>query len=98
METDSQDVMVAKLLLDHLKLRGFQFQRVAPGEDGPLVGSWSAGHWIDTIYIGGFSHDCSAWRKRRSSLIVAENGLVERSVGGSAITVLKEVLTWESKP
>lgn len=38
METDSPDLVVAKRLLDHAKLCGFEFRRVAPGEDGPLVG------------------------------------------------------------
>lgn len=31
METDSPDVVTAKRLLDHAKLRGFEFQRIAPG-------------------------------------------------------------------
>ncbi|MEO7195057.1 MAG: hypothetical protein ABIZ05_09565 [Pseudonocardiaceae bacterium] len=39
MEADSPDLVIAERLLDDLKLRGFEFRRVAPGEDGPLVGS-----------------------------------------------------------
>ena len=39
MGADSPDLVVAMLLLNHLKLHGFQFQRAAPGEDGPLVGN-----------------------------------------------------------
>ncbi len=64
MSTDSPDLVIAKRLLDHLKLRGFQFQRTAPGADGPLVGNRVTGPWTDTIHIQGFSRDCYAWRKR----------------------------------
>ena len=37
MGADSPDVVTAKCLLDQLKQLGFVFQRIAPGEDGPLV-------------------------------------------------------------
>jgi hypothetical protein len=52
-------LVIAMLLLDHLTLRGFQFQRGGPGEDGPLVGN---------------------------------------RVHGNALTVLDQVLTWETGP
>ena len=97
METDSPDLVIAKRLLDHSKLRGFQFRRVAPGEDGPLLGNRVSGRWADTIYIDGFSRDCFAWRKRTSSLVISGAGLVECQVDGSAFTVLNEVLTWETE-
>ena len=61
-----------------------------------MVGNRVTGGWVDTIHIEGFSRDCFAWRKRISPLIVPWNGLVERQVGGSALTVLSEVLTWET--
>ncbi|HKR48213.1 MAG TPA: hypothetical protein VJT72_01315 [Pseudonocardiaceae bacterium] len=96
MGTDSLDVVIAKRLLDHLTLRGFKFWRSAPGEDGPLVGNRVSGNWVDTIHIEGFSRDCFAWRKRTSSLIVPGDGLVEHRANGSALTVLNEVLTWET--
>ena len=96
MSADSPDLVIAKRLLDHLKRRGFQFQRVAPGEDGPLVGHRMTGDWEDTIHIQGFSCDCFAWRKRTSSLIVPGDGLVEHRTQGSALNVLNEVLTWET--
>lgn len=96
METDSTDALIAKRLLDHLKLRGFQFQRVAPGADGPLVGNRVTGNWMDIIHIEGFSRDCLALRRRTSSLIVPGNALMERRVDGIALNVLNEVLTWES--
>jgi hypothetical protein len=71
METaDSPEVVIAKRLLDHVKLSGFTFQRTAPGEDGPLVGHRVSDDWVDLIHIEGFSRDCFAWRKRISSLIV----------------------------
>ncbi|MGH3906217.1 MAG: hypothetical protein ACRDTE_18850 [Pseudonocardiaceae bacterium] len=95
MSEDSPDVASAKRLLDTLKARGFQFQRTAPGEDGPLLGNRVTEEWVDTIYFEGFSHDCVGWRQRRSSLIVPDRGLVERRVTGSALTVLNEVLNWK---
>ena len=96
MRTDSPDLVIAMRLLDHLKLRGFQFRRCAPGEDGPLVGNRVTGDWMDTIHLEGFSRGCFAWRKRTSSLIVPGEVLVERRVHGSARDVLNEVLTWEA--
>ncbi|MGH3898928.1 MAG: hypothetical protein ACRDTA_11900 [Pseudonocardiaceae bacterium] len=96
MGADSRDVVIAKRLLDHLKLRGFQFRRAAPGEDGPLMGNRVTGDWVDMIHIEGFSRDCFAWRKRTSSLIVPGDGLVEHRATGNALTVLNEVLTWET--
>ncbi len=96
-DTDGPDLVIAKRLLDHLKLNGFQFQRVAPGEDGPLVGSRVSDDWLELIHIEGFSRDCFAWRKRRSSLIVPGEGLVERRTQGHALTVLNDVLSWETE-
>ncbi|HEX5348110.1 MAG TPA: hypothetical protein VFW64_13565 [Pseudonocardiaceae bacterium] len=75
---------------------GFQFHRAASGEDGPLVGERVSDEWIDLIHIEGFSRDCFAWRKRISSLIVPGEALVERRAHGPAITVLNDVLTWET--
>jgi hypothetical protein len=92
MQTNSPDVVIAMRLLDHDKLRGFEFLRVAPGEDRPLVGNRMSGGWVDTICIEGFSRDCFAWRKRNLSLIVAGNELMECRVDGSALAVLNEVL------
>ncbi|MGH3912272.1 MAG: hypothetical protein ACRDTC_02495 [Pseudonocardiaceae bacterium] len=96
MQIDSPELVIAMRLLDHLKLRGFEFVRSAPGEDGPLVGHRVADDYVDTMYVEGFSRDCFAWRQRTSSLIVPGDGLVERRVDGSALTVLNEVLTWET--
>ncbi len=96
MTSNSPDLVMAKRLLDQAKLDGFQFRRVAPGEDGPLVGNRVTGGWADTIHIQGFSRDCFAWRQRRSSLIVTAEGMVERRVEGSAVDVLNEVVTWET--
>ncbi|MGH3932756.1 MAG: hypothetical protein ACRDTF_22595 [Pseudonocardiaceae bacterium] len=96
MTADSTDLVIAKRLLDHLKLRGFQFRRTASGSDGPLRGNRATGPWVDTIHIQGFSRDCVAWRKRTSSLIVPGDGLVEQRVHGPALSVLNEVLTWET--
>ncbi len=98
MRTESPDLVIAKLLLDHLKVRGFQFRRASPGVDGPLVGKRVTDYWVDSIHIEGFSHDCFAWRTRTSSLIVPGDGLVERRVHGDALTVLNEVLAWETAP
>jgi hypothetical protein len=96
MRTNSPDLVIAMRLLDSLKLSGFQFHRVGPGEDGPLVGKRVSGDWLDLVRIEGFSRDCSAWRERTSSLIVPGGALVERRVHGHALTVLNDVLTWET--
>lgn len=97
MGAESPDVVIAKRLLDQLKLVGFQFQRIAPGEDGPLVGNRVTGNCVDVIRLEGFSRGCGAWRERRSSLILPGGGLVERRVDGSALDVLTEVLSWEPR-
>jgi hypothetical protein len=96
--TDSPDVAIAKRLLDYAKQSGFTFQRVAPGEDGPLVGYRVSDSWLDLIHIEGFNRDCFAWRKRTSSLLVTQDALVQLQVEGSALEVLNEVLTWEPEP
>ncbi|MGH3966264.1 MAG: hypothetical protein ACRDRY_23960 [Pseudonocardiaceae bacterium] len=96
--TDSPDVVIAKWLLDYAKQGGFTFQRAAPGEDAPLVGYRIGAGWADLIHIEGFSRDCFAWRRRTSSLIVSEDALVQRQMEGSALDVLNEVLTWDSRP
>lgn len=93
--TDGPDVVIAKRLLDHAKRDGFTFLRVAPGVDGPLVGYRFGDDWVDMIHIEGFSRGCFAWRRRTSSLIVAHDALVQRTVEGSALDVLNDVLTWE---
>ncbi len=98
MGADSADLLSAKRLLDLLKQCGFQFQRIAPGEDGPLVGSRVIGDWVDLVHIEGFSRDCFAWRTRTSSLIVPGEGLVERRVQGHALAVLNDVLAWKAQP
>jgi hypothetical protein len=38
MSTESPDLVIAKRLLDQLKLCGFRFRRIAPGADGPVDG------------------------------------------------------------
>jgi hypothetical protein len=96
MGDDGPDVVIAKRLLDHAKLCGFEFHRIAPGEDGPLVGNRVSGSWVDIIHIEGFSHDCLALRQRASPLILPGAALVERRVDGSALDVLNEVLNWET--
>jgi hypothetical protein len=96
--TDSPDLAIAKRLLDYAKQSGFTFQRVASGEDGPLVGYRVGDSWLDLIHIEGFNRDCFAWRKRTSSLIASQDALVERQVEGSALDILNEVLSWEPGP
>ena len=96
--SDSPDVARAKRLVDDLKMRGFRFERTAPGADGPLRGQRVTDRWVDTVYIEGFSYGCMAWRQRRSSLIVAGRGLEQGRIAGSALTVLSEALTWKTEP
>ena len=86
--TDSPDLVAAKRLLDAAKAAGFTFQRVAPGEDGPLLGARESIEYRDEIYIGGFGERCHASRARRSSLIVPGSLPVTERVEGDALTVL----------
>ena len=53
MGADSPDVVIAKRLLDQLKQRGFQFERIAPGEDGPLIATRVTGDCVDMIQYRG---------------------------------------------
>lgn len=47
MGNDSPDVLIAKRLLNHAKLRGFEFHRVGRGADGPLVRNGMNGGRVD---------------------------------------------------
>jgi len=94
MSSDSPDLAWAKQLLDELKAQGFEFVRTAPGLDGPLMGRRLGPERVDFVYVEGFSHDCLAWRQRRTPLIVPGHGLVERRITGGALTVLAEALSW----
>lgn len=94
MMADSAEVVVAKRLLDHVKARGFQFQRVAEGPDGALLGIRRVDEWTDTVYLDGFSRDCYAMRERTTSLVVPGGALVERRATGDALNVLNYVLAW----
>lgn len=96
MGADSPDLVIAKQLLDQLKLHGFQFQRTAPGEDGPLIGHRVTDYWADLVHLEGFSRDCFALRKRISTLLAPRDALLERQTNGSALTVLREVLSWQT--
>ena len=92
--TDSPDLAAAKRLLDHAKRQGFSFQRVAPGEDGPLWAVRETIEYRDEIYLSGFwaSESCTATRRRRSSLIVPGGLPVTERVTGDALTVLHTVV------
>jgi len=96
MVADSPDLVIAMRLLDHARLRGFQFQRVAKGPDGPLLGIRRIGDWSDTVYLDGFSWGCYALRERTTSLVVPDGALVEHRVAGDALNVLNAVLTWDT--
>jgi hypothetical protein len=92
MTAESPDLAAAKRLLDAAKRGGFRFQRVAPGPDGPLWGVRETLDWRDTIYLAGFSTDCSATRARTSSLIVPGELLMTQRVAGDALSVLHTVV------
>ena len=96
MAAESGDLVIAKRLLDHAKLQGFQFRRVAEGPDGALLGIRHTEEWRDTVYLNGFSRDCYALRERIASLVVPAGTLVQRRVTGSALNVLNAVLAWET--
>jgi hypothetical protein len=91
---ENPDLVAGKRLLDIAKLHGFQFQRVAPGPDGPLWGVRETEEWRDTIYLAGFWEpgSCSATRQRKSSLIVPGDLLVTDRMCGNALNVLNTVV------
>jgi hypothetical protein len=91
---DSPEVAAAKRLLDTAKNQGVAFTRVAPGEDGPLVGVRETLEWRDVIHLGGFwaPDSFSAKRLRRSSLVIPSGLPVTEQVRGDALTVLYTVL------
>lgn len=96
MTADSPDLVIAKRLLDHATLRGFEFQRIATGPDGALLGTRRTDDWTDIVHLNGFSQDCSALRKHNSSLVVPDSAIVERRATGDALNVLNAVLTWDT--
>ncbi len=98
-DADSLDVAAAKRLLDAAKDQGFAFERIAPGDDGPLRGVRKTHEWLDEVYLAGFSDKCSAVRRRRSSLVVPGGLPVAARVTGDALTVLHTVMhDWEEMP
>lgn len=72
---DSPELAAAKRLLDDAKDRGFHFERVAPGDDGPLRGLRETPEHRDEIYLAGFwaAESCTAIRRRRSCLAVCRS-------------------------
>jgi hypothetical protein len=91
--TDSPGLVAAKRLLDAAKQAGFHFQRVAPGEDGPLLGVREGIEYRDEIYLGGFGERCHATRRRKSSLVVPGGLPVTERLEGDALTVLHTVVS-----
>lgn len=90
---ESPDVVIGMRLLDTARSHGFTFRRIAPGPDGPLWGVRETEDWEDRIYLGGFSQDCSATRRRKSSLLVPGDLLVTEQVSGNALNVLNTVVS-----
>jgi hypothetical protein len=93
MSADSPQLRAAKRLLDLAKHEGFVFQRIAPGEDGPLFARRETIDYRDEIYLGGFNDSCHASRARKSSLIVPGGLPVTTRVTGDALTVLHTVVS-----
>lgn len=91
-------MVIARRLLDHARLQGFRFRRLACGPDAPVEGVRESGQWVDTIYLAGFSSGCRALRRRRSSLLVPGSAVVACEVNGSALIVLNTALTWPKDP
>src|SRR3712207_5468420 len=93
---DSPELAAGKRLLDAAKDRGFAFERIAPGPDGPLRGVRETVEFVDEIYVGGCGQpdSCTAIRRRRSSLVVPGGLPVAARVTGDALVVLHTVV-WE---
>lgn len=91
MSMDSPELLAAKRLLDAAKAAGFVFSRIAPGEDGPLVGRRETTGYQDAIYLGGFTDSCSAVQRRRWSLVVPGGLPIAQRINGDALTVLHTV-------
>ncbi len=92
----SPELAAAMRLLDEAKAAGFTFQRVASGEDGPLLGVRDTPEYRDQIYIADFSSGCSAARAQKSSLIVPGGLPVTARVVGDALCVLQTVVSdWQ---
>jgi hypothetical protein len=90
---ESPQLRAAKRLLDLAKRQGFAFQRLAPGEDGPLFARRETIEYRDEIYLGGFNDSCHATRARKSSLIMPGGLPVTTRVSGDALTVLHTVVS-----
>lgn len=93
MVADGPELAAAKRLLDLARDQGFVFQRVAPGDDGPLLGIRESTEYRDRIYIGDFYSGCTATRARKSSLIVPGGLPVTARVEGEALIVLHTVIS-----
>ncbi|HEX6394993.1 MAG TPA: hypothetical protein VFZ97_16290 [Acidimicrobiales bacterium] len=93
MSTDSPELLAAKRLLDAAKAARFAFCRIAPGEDGPLVGRRHITGYQDEINLGGFADSCSALRRRRWSLAVPGGLPITERINGDALIVLQTVVS-----
>jgi hypothetical protein len=90
------NVDAAKRLLDEAKALGYSFARIATGPDAPLQGRREGLSHVDEVYIGGVGRDCTAIRRRRSSLIVPGGLPVVEQVNGDALKVLLRACEWEA--
>lgn len=93
MSADGPQLRAAKRLIDLAKRQGFIFQRIAPGEDGPLFARRETIEYRDEIYLGGFGDSCHATRARKSSLIMPGGLPVTAQISGDALTVLHIVVS-----
>ncbi len=91
--TDSADLAAAKRLLDRARDAGFTFQRIAAGEDGPLIGRRDTLDYRDQIYLAGFGDSCHATRVRKTTLLIPSGLPIIDRVIGDALTVLHTVVT-----
>lgn len=89
------DLAAAMFLVDQLKAAGWRLERIAPGEDAPLVGKREGVDYVGWLWLDGFYRRCTARRFKRYSLVVPGGMPCTDHFSGDAITVLLKAAEWD---